>query len=388
MLKKVLVAFLVAVVVEGACVVLAQDVGEITGELKRWHPITVTFDGPDAGETAEPNPFRYYRLNVTFRHEDGRDAYVAPGYFAADGNAAETSATSGNKWRVHFTPSKLGLWTYTASFRQGDDVAVSLSPTAGESTPFDGTRGTFVVEETDKTGRDFRGKGMLRYAGERYLRFDSGEWFMKGGTDAPETLLGYKDFDGTYTHSGEFDHSYGDILVWIAAGGDGVEWYFGYGEEQNDLNAEDWRSRDALWNYTRYAMEFYRDNEIPFWEMNSANNLTRSEKDFVFADPGEVYVIYLPDGGASTLNLQSHQGTYTVDWYNPRSGGSLQKGQVLVTEETYSREPATVLSAVPNIRQPRVQNGSVVEVTGPGMVSLGMPPEDVREDWVILVRSR
>ena len=27
-----------------------------------------------------------------------------PGYFAADGDAANTSATSGNKWRVNFMP--------------------------------------------------------------------------------------------------------------------------------------------------------------------------------------------------------------------------------------------------------------------------------------------
>jgi len=94
-------------------------------------------------------------------------------------------------------------------------------------------------------------------------------------------------------------------------------------EEHNDLNAEDWRSRDALWNYTRHAMEFYRNNQIPFWEMENANNLTRSERDFVFAKQGKIYTIYLPDGGAASLNLQGNNGTYTVGWYNPRTGGSL-----------------------------------------------------------------
>lgn len=83
---------------------LAQSEGAISGDLKRWHPVTITFDGPTVSETDASNPFRGYRLNVTFRHESGRQAYVVPGYFAADGDAAETGASSGNKWRVHFTP--------------------------------------------------------------------------------------------------------------------------------------------------------------------------------------------------------------------------------------------------------------------------------------------
>lgn len=73
-----------------------------------------------------------------------------------------------------------------------------------------------------------------------------------------------------------------------------------------------------------------------------------------------------PDGGASTLNLEDYRGAFTVEWYNPRAGGALQQGRVLEIDETYSREPVTVLSAVPEIRQPRVQGGRVVEVTGPG----------------------
>lgn len=659
-LTAILMAGAMALVLAASGAALAQSGGEVTGELKRWHPVTITFDGPEVSETDAFNPFRGYRLNVTFRHESGRQASVVPGYFAADGNAADSGASSGNKWRVHFTPRETGAWSYVASFRRGEDVAVSLSPTAGEAAGFDGASGTLRIGETDKSGRDHRGKGMLRYVGEHYLRFDNGEWFMKGGADAPETLFAYEDFDGTHTQTGltysyedvplwgstqsrdrrgasslksfsahvpdwnagdpvwrggkgkgligalnylagkgmnafsfmpmnaggdgknvwpwishmemdrydvsklaqweivfthadevglfihfkthetendqlldggflgpvrklyyrelvarfahhhalnwnlgeehdlgdelndpqmqlakadatylhavdPYDHPvvihtypgqheqvYGPLLgfeylegpslqssnmrVWenfnavsrwvdasaqsgrrwvvsldepgsggmgvstddyddnynqddaravywatIAAGGAGIEWYFGYSDEQNDLNAEDWRSRDALWHYTRHALDFYRNNNIPFWDrrMRNANNLTRSEKDFVFAKPGEVYVIYLPDGGASTLDLEGHDRTFTVEWYNPRTGGTLQRGRPLALgEPTYSREPASVLTGVPEIRQPLVQDGRVIEVTGPGRVSLGLPPEDVREDWVILVRSR
>jgi len=71
--------------------------GEISGELKTWHKVTITFDGPQTSETADPNPFTDYRLDVTF--SKGNKQYIVPGYYAADGNAAHTSADAGNKWR-------------------------------------------------------------------------------------------------------------------------------------------------------------------------------------------------------------------------------------------------------------------------------------------------
>ncbi len=74
----------------------------ITGEQKQWHNVTLTLDGPFAAEAdADPNPFTDYRMTVDFTHESGTPSYSVPGYFAADGNAANTSATSGTKWRAH-----------------------------------------------------------------------------------------------------------------------------------------------------------------------------------------------------------------------------------------------------------------------------------------------
>ncbi|MEM6645004.1 MAG: DUF5060 domain-containing protein [Bacteroidota bacterium] len=172
---------------------------DLSGETKLYHPLTLTFDGPEADERATPNPFRNYRMAVTFSHAASGYETTVPGYFAADGNASETSATSGAKWRAHFTPQETGTWTYTASFRTGDDVALTLDPAAGTATAFDGATGSFDIGATDKTGRDFRSKGVLRYVGERYLRFDDGSYFVKGGPDSPENLLGYIDFDDTYS---------------------------------------------------------------------------------------------------------------------------------------------------------------------------------------------
>ena len=161
----------------------------ISGELKQWHNVILTMEGPHAHEQDTlPNPFADYRMDVKFTHESGDPSYVVPGYFAADGNAAETSAESGNKWRVHLSPDKTGRWDFRVSFMLN-----------GEITSWDGKSGSFQIEPSDKSGRDLRGKGRLQYTGERYLRFaGSGEYFLKAGADAPETLLACVDFDGTY----------------------------------------------------------------------------------------------------------------------------------------------------------------------------------------------
>jgi hypothetical protein len=178
---------------------LAQSVS-ISGELKRWHKVTLTLDGPTASEGGTPNPFMDYRMNVTFSNTTSGLTYKVPGYFAADGNAAETSATSGNKWRAHLSPDDTGTWTYTISFRSGANVSVDASATAGSAlAPYDGVSGSFNIAETDKTGRDFRGKGRLKYVNKHHLRFADGTYFVKAGADAPENFLAYDDFDNTPT---------------------------------------------------------------------------------------------------------------------------------------------------------------------------------------------
>ncbi len=191
----------------------------ISGERKRWHDVVLTLAGPWAAEGGSPNPFTDRRFDVTF--SNGASTYVVPGYFAADGDAGETSATSGTSWRAHLSPDRTGTWTWTVSFRSGGDVAIN----GGGSTlaPYHGRSGTFTVTESDKSGRDFRAKGRLTYVGQRYLRHQgSGEWFLKVGADSPENLLGYRDFDGTY------DHDHGALKTW-------------------QPHVADWRSGDPSW---------------------------------------------------------------------------------------------------------------------------------------------
>lgn len=171
----------------------------IDGEKELWHPVTITFELEDCKESGEINPFLDCRLDVIFSNGDSR--YRVPGYFAADGNAGESSATAGNKWRVHFTPSEEGTWRFEAIFSKGEDIAIQR---------FSGGKaicsGEFEVASSDKKGRDFRARGFLRYVGRRYFRLSgSGEYFLKAGADSPENFLGYEEFDGTYDTPKEED---------------------------------------------------------------------------------------------------------------------------------------------------------------------------------------
>ncbi len=570
----------------------------ITGELKQWHNVTLTFEGPHTSEAASPNPFLRYRLNVTF--SKGSRRYVVPGYFAADGNAAETSADSGNKWRVHFVPDEPGEWTYVASFRTGPDVAVSLDPNAGRPAAFDGAAGTFTVGRSDKKGRDHRARGMLRYVGEHYPRYaGSGEYFIMVGTQSPENFLAYYEFDNTVDHLGAgrkgmpspdglhhyephvkdwrpgdptwkrgkgkgiigalnylaakgmntfysltmnvggdardiypwiayherarydvsklaqweivfshmdrlglqwiavtqeeegekllgklstirklyyrelvarfahhhaliwdideemdrwryfttqniqeicnyikaidpYDHpieyvqwkaelipdektygrllgfhnfdavgmqhdpenSHSETIKWVdKSAAAGHKWLVGliemnpgmvpdaqdywhdrarkcsiwgnlmaggfgpmlfYIESNDDLNCEDFRSRDHLFDLMRYAHEFFI-RYLPFHQMRHSDGLTPAPNDYVFAKEGEVYAIYLPEGGSVELNLAAAKGAFEVKWHDPRFGGELQ-------------------------------DGTVRRIEGGGLRALGSPPKNPSQDWAVLVR--
>jgi hypothetical protein len=192
-LKKIKLILLVFVMILQGCG--QQKEIKIDGELKKWHRITLNFEGPETSELAEDNPFLNYRLDVTFKNNDKE--YVIPGFFATDGNAAETSSTSGHIWQVRFTPDLIGKWTYSVSFKKGNLVAVSDDIAKASSAGFmDGQSGVFTISESDKTGIDNRAKGRLQYVGESYLKFvETQNYFIKLGVDAPENLLAYTDID-------------------------------------------------------------------------------------------------------------------------------------------------------------------------------------------------
>lgn len=142
-------------------------------------------------------------------------------------------------------------------------------------------------------------------------------------------------------------------VLWgnLMAGGSGVEWYFGYKYPDNDLNLEDFRSRDRIWDQTRIALEFFRG--LPLAEMwHDDAIVARPEGGYGLAAAGRRYVVYLNDAGDAAVELPA--GRYSVRWFDPRNGGPLRPG-------------------------------TVAEVEGGGVRSIGRPPADPGEDWAAVL---
>ena len=170
----------------------------LAGKAIAWHPLTLSFRGPAASETdSTPNPFLDYRMTLELTGPSGQ-RYDVPGYFDGDGNGSGI----GDTWRARFSPDEGGAWSYVARFREGQDVAISLDPTAGAPSAFDGANGSFLVSPRDPDADGFYRYGRLEYVGEHYLKFRDGPYFLKGGTDSPENFLGYAGFDNTIDQGG------------------------------------------------------------------------------------------------------------------------------------------------------------------------------------------
>lgn len=76
---------------------------------------------------------------------------------------------------------------------------------------------------------------------------------------------------------------------------------------------------EAVWTElggTRAFME-----SLPFWEMEPANEIVQSGRAFCLAKRGEVYALYLPEGGKVVVDLPADQ-EYAVGWWNPDQGRS------------------------------------------------------------------
>jgi hypothetical protein len=216
------------------CTMLFAQSPKIQGEFKKWHTLQLVFDGPQCSETDfSPNPFLDYRLEVTFTN--GTKQYRVPGFFAADGNPAETGAISGNKWQVNFVPDEAGTWKYTVSFRNGKDISISDQTAEGKTLAPDGESGTFTIAETDKNVPGFLAKGRVEYVGGRYLKFrETGEYFLKNGADSPENFLAYIDFDQTYR--------YGNKAVFREGEANPKESCHRY-----ETHIKDWKAGDPTW---------------------------------------------------------------------------------------------------------------------------------------------
>ncbi len=230
---------------------------KIEGELKKWHKVTLVFDGPECSETDEHNPFFNYRLNVTFEHTASGKKYLIPGYFAADGNAGQTSATSGNKWKVHFAPDETGEWNYSVEFVKDEWAAIrnwrEKDLPSGEY--MDGNNGKFTISPTDKSGKDFRAHGRLQYVGVGYLKFaETNKYFFKCGPDSPENFLAYYAFDGDFMNDGHKDNI---VKTW-------------------EPHLKDWKEGDPTWKNGKGKEIIGALNYLESKGMNSVSFLTNN----------------------------------------------------------------------------------------------------------------
>jgi hypothetical protein len=144
-------------------------------------------------------------------------------------------------------------------------------------------------------------------------------------------------------------------VLWgnLMAGGTGVQYYFGTSFAESDLTLQDFRSRDSLWDQSKYALDFFKSNNVPVQTMSSANELVSSGSLCLLSADASTIVVYAKTTLTSpTIRLS---GSYSVSWYNPRTGGAML-------------------------------NGSVTTISSSG--SLGKPPvsTDVA-DWVILLKK-
>jgi hypothetical protein len=330
---------------------LAEPV-EVLGSPRKWHRVTLACEGPETSETATPNPFSDYRLEVTFHHPASAKRHRVPGFYAADGDAAESGAGAGNRWHAHFRPDENGTWEYAVSFRKGPDVAIAADPLAGTSAGFaDGMSGRFEVAPSDQAVPDLRARGRLRVSGRHHLRFaESGEWFMKCGTDAPENLLAYDDFDATPNdphqaprlrkswspHARDYDPGRMASFTW--RGGRGSEL----------LGAIDYLASEGLnaVSFLTFSLDGDDDNVFPHlltrdvaaWEAAADN--TRWKKGLVHHDRFDVSKLAQWDRifcFAGTRGMFLHFKTQETENDRLMDGGKLGRERILYYRELVAR---------------------------------------------------
>ena len=164
----------------------------------RFTPMTLDFDGPRLSES-EAATFTDHRLMVTFTHTETGETMTVRGFFAGDGDAADSAAQAGTIWRAIFSAPQHGEWRWQARLATGADIAIDLDPAMGTSLPLARDSGTIMVERSNPMASGWTSTdwGPLRVEDGRYRLANGREWF-KSGSNSPENLLGYEGFDGTW----------------------------------------------------------------------------------------------------------------------------------------------------------------------------------------------
>lgn len=178
----------------------------VSGALQVGRKVTLDFTGPF--RTENPSTFSDFRLSVVFTHESSGRSILVPGYFAADGEGRDSSATAGDIWRAHFCPPEAGPWRYVAHFRHGAGVAVEQGEEAGAPADYiDGVSGKFPIAPkalTDKALTGLDPSKQSAEAADRELVFvrnpganGDASFSFTAADEALDGLLACGEFDNT-----------------------------------------------------------------------------------------------------------------------------------------------------------------------------------------------
>jgi hypothetical protein len=176
---------------------------------------------------------------------------------------------------------------------------------------------------------------------------------------AKEGVLG-NTRSGSCNHAGSCSADSGFATNWdnirkdalwgnLMSGGAGVMYYYGYGSSCSDLTCQDHRTRDGIFTTTKRTLDFLTANGVPFWNMASyTGGLSAGAKALkgTTSSGRAAYLVYMPTGAATNLDMTTTRGSFTRKWFNPRTGAT--------------------------------SSGS--NVTGGGVAALGSPPS-LDQDW-------
>ena len=121
--------------------------------------------GPQADELSNaPNPFMDYRMTVTFAHESGSPTYIVPGYFAGDGDAANSSATPATSGARIWRPTRPDDGPIGSRSCRAKAVALAAAQPASRLRRSTAGRGRSRSLRPTRHAPDFRARGRLQYA--------------------------------------------------------------------------------------------------------------------------------------------------------------------------------------------------------------------------------
>lgn len=101
-----------------------------------------------------------------------------------------------------------------------------------------------------------------------------------------------------------------------------MDWYdCKPGWPSSEISSEEQEAmRQAMGHTRRYA------DRMNLAAMTPRDDVASTQ--YCLANPGKEYLIYLPDGGAVTVDLSQGKGIFAVEWFNPRTGTVTNGGPV------------------------------------------------------------